>query len=113
MAADWSRSNGEKRSRWKRDQLRTWRMWCVGAQAAGVSRQKGKLYLTPAGGLRAMSTEGRRHLPGLHHIKFVPILLVLILGDSFLCLYKLRGTYILGPGVSLCSETYRHFMPDV
>lgn len=65
------------------------------------------------GGLRTPSTEGKGSLPGHHDVKFTLMMLGWILGDSFLCFCKVRGTYILCPGVSFCSETHRYFMPDV
>ena len=112
VAADWSGSNGGKRSRWKKDELRNLEnvMWESGNRSPD---RRESPPVAAARGLRTLSTEGKGRLPGLHHVKFTLIMLGWILGDSFLCFCKLRGTYILGTGVSLCLETRRYFMPDV
>ena len=68
MAADCSGSNGVKRSRWKRDELKSLEnvMWEPGSRTPDRGESP---TVAAAGGLRTLSTAGKGRLPGLHHVK--------------------------------------------
>lgn len=69
MAAHCSGSSGAKRSRWKRDELKSLEnvMWEPGNR---IPDRRESPTVAAARGLRTLSTEEKGRLPGLHHVKF-------------------------------------------